>query len=80
MPLHLRIQPALTWIHRVVEVPPFVHPDLGNPCRVLVDDFCDTTGERIRRLISEDVADVRTGRDFEQTPALPNLADGETKQ
>ena len=65
----------LTRVHRVVKVPPLVHPDLCNPGRILIDDLSDSARERIRRFVPEYMAHVRTGRNLEKAATLPNLDD-----
>lgn len=62
-----------TWTHCEVKFFPFVEPDLSDTRCVLQHDVGNATGERVRTLVSENVANVRTRSDLENTAALPNL-------
>ncbi len=62
-----------TWIHRVVKVPPFVHPNFGHASRVFVHDFGHAPRKGVGRLVPEHVADVRARHDLQSATALPHL-------
>lgn len=63
-----------TWIHRIIEIPPFVHPNFGNPRGVFVHNFCHATGKTVRGLVSKNMTHVRTRNYLENSTTLPHLA------
>ncbi len=68
-----------TWVHFVEEILPGVHPDLGDARRVLIDNLGDAAGERVGRLVAEDVADVRARQNLQLAAALPHLQSGQRR-
>lgn len=62
-----------TWVHRVIEISPFIHPDLGYSSRIVQHNFGNTTREGIGGLITKHVTDMGTRDDFQNTATLPNL-------
>ena len=63
----------LTWIHRVIEISPFIHPNFSYPGGIFVDNFCYPTWEGIWGFVSKYMPYMGTGYDFEGTTTLPNL-------
>lgn len=65
--------PLGTWIHRIVKLSPLIHPDLSNSGGVVQHNLRNTAGERIWRLITENVSYMGAREYFENTSTLPNL-------
>lgn len=62
-----------TWIKTVVEFAPLVQPHIRQASIVVVDDLRRAAGKRVRRRLAEHMPDARTGQNFEQSAAHPNL-------
>lgn len=62
-----------TWVHGVIELSPFVHPDFGDTRRVVKHHILHSPGEGVGWFVSENVADVWTGDNLEDAAALPHL-------
>ena len=45
-----------TWINFIIELPPLVHPHLGEAGIVVVDDLACAARERVRRGLAEHMA------------------------
>ena len=63
-----------TWTNTIKEAAPVVHPDVGEPRVVVVDDVTGAAGKRVRRRLAEHVADVRARHDQQRATAHPHLA------
>lgn len=70
---HTTRKSFLTWGYDIEEVLELVHPDLGQPPVVLVDDVAGAPGEGVRRGLAEHVSHVRAGDDLQGAAALPDL-------
>lgn len=64
---HGPVQPLIA--HK--KLGPFVHPHDGGSRQILVEHLAHSAGERVRRALPEQMADVRTRHDFDLTAALP---------
>jgi len=47
-----------TWTYTIKEVAPIVHPDVGKPCVVVVNNMTGAARKRVRRCLAEYMADV----------------------
>lgn len=64
---------APTWAHREVKLLPLIQPDFRNARRILQHDVRHATRKSVRRLVSENMTYMGAWRNFENTPALPDL-------
>lgn len=64
---------SLTWIDFIEEVFVFVHPDLHDSLRVVVDDASHAPGPRVGRGLPEHMTHAGTGHYVNLTPTHPNL-------
>lgn len=63
----------MTWTNFVIEVTPFIHPDLSQACIVMVYDFTGSSGKSVRSGLSKNMPHV-WARDNQQCSAThPDL-------
>ena len=64
---------SLTWIGLVIELLVTVHPHLGSPQKVVVEDAGHPSGPAVGGGLPEHVAHPRAGHNQHLTPAHPDL-------
>jgi len=63
-----------TWTNTIKEAAPVVHPDVGKPSVVVVNNVTGAAGERVRSRLAEYVANVRARYNQQRAAAHPHLA------
>ncbi len=63
----------ITWIHLIIKVSPFIHPDLCYSSGIFIDNLSHSAWESVWTLVPEHMSNMGAWNNFKGASTLPNL-------